>query len=365
MKTLFNGIYNNRKVLVTGNSGFKGSWLCLWLTQMGADVYGYSLEPDTTPNHWDLLNLDCKYQIGDICDSKAIEKYIYEIQPEIVFHLAAQPLVRDSYEFPANTFQTNVVGSVNVYEACRKAGSVKSLVSITTDKVYENREWVWGYRENDPFGGYDPYSASKACAEIATASYRQSFWNIKDYKEKHETLLCTTRAGNVIGGGDWAKDRLVPDLMKSASKGEETIIRNPGSTRPWEHVLEPLSGYLLLGQKMFEEDASVAEGWNFGPSGDGVLTVQQVIEALKSEWDDLKYRIESSDTNPHEAGLLRLDCQKARSHLKWEPIWDGAMGFQKTSQWYKTYYQTNQVISLTQLLEYIEQAKSKEIIWTL
>jgi CDP-glucose 4,6-dehydratase len=365
MKPLFENIYANKKVLVTGHTGFKGSWLCLWLKSLGAEVYGYSLPAQTDPSHWDLLNLEIDSQLGDIRDREKLDDWVAKIKPEFVFHLAAQPIVRDSYEIPADTFDINVVGTINVYEACRKAKSVRALVSITTDKVYENREWVWGYRENDPFGGYDPYSASKACAEIASASYRQSFWNIEQYGVYHHTLLATARAGNVIGGGDWAKDRLVPDLMVGASIQKSAIIRNPGSTRPWEHVLEPLSGYLLLGAKLYRGQHQFAEGWNFGPMNEGMLTVLEVIEALRKGWDQLNFKIESSDLNPHEAGLLRLDCQKARSYLKWAPVWDGELSFIKTAEWYKTFYTENKVITQEQLYQYIDDARTKGISWTL
>jgi len=284
MRDLFGGIYDGRRVLVTGHTGFKGSWLALWLSQMGAEVAGYSLATGTEPAHWNLLGLSVRETIADIRDATALEEVVAGFRPEIVFHLAAQPLVRESYRIPAETYAVNVVGSMNVYEACRKAGSVRAVVSITTDKVYKNREWEWGYRENDPLGGFDPYSASKACAEIATESFRDSFWPVAAFGRAHRTLMATARAGNVVGGGDWAADRLVPDLMRAAASKGAATIRNPDSTRPWQHVLEPLSGYLLLGRRLLEGRTEFAEGWNLGPSDDGVVKVRTVVERMEKAW---------------------------------------------------------------------------------
>ena len=279
--TLFNGIYNNKTVLVTGHTGFKGSWLCFWLIQMGAKVIGYSLEPPTSPNHFELLNLDMVSVIGDIRDSDKLNAVFAQYQPEIVFHLAAQPLVRLSYKEPVETFETNVIGTLKVFEACRNTKSVRAIVNITSDKCYENKEWVWGYRENDPMGGYDPYSASKGCAELVTSSYRNSFFNVNEYGKSHNVLLASCRAGNVIGGGDWAKDRLMTDIMVAVSEGKKVVIRNPRATMPWQHVLEPLSGYLMLGQKLFEGKKEFAQAWNFGPGEQGAITVKEVVENIK------------------------------------------------------------------------------------
>ena len=279
--TLFNGIYNNKTVLVTGHTGFKGSWLCFWLIQMGAKVIGYSLEPPTSPNHFELLNLDMVSVIGDIRDSDKLNAVFAQYQPEIVFHLAAQPLVRLSYKEPVETFETNVIGTLKVFEACRSTKSVRAIVNITSDKCYQNKEWVWGYRENDPMGGYDPYSASKGCAELVTSSYRNSFFNVNEYGKSHNVLLASCRAGNVIGGGDWAKDRLMTDIMVAVSEGKKVVIRNPRATMPWQHVLEPLSGYLMLGQKLFEGKKEFAQAWNFGPGEQGAITVKEVVENIK------------------------------------------------------------------------------------
>jgi CDP-glucose 4,6-dehydratase len=360
---LFNGIYQGKKVLITGNTGFKGSWLALWLHKMGAEVLGYALAPDTTPSHWELLNLNVKTITGDIRNSELLNKTVQEFQPEIIFHLAAQPLVRASYEDPVGTYETNVIGTLNVYQAARACSSVRAIVSITTDKVYQNNEWEWGYREIDALGGYDPYSASKACAEILSSSYRNSFLNPGDYGKEHKILLSTTRAGNVIGGGDWAKDRLIPDLVRAAMDNKETLIRYPYATRPWEHVLEPLSGYLLIGMHLLEENMSFAEAWNFGPDQSGMLTVEGVISRMAKNWPRISYRVENRNEY-HEAGLLKLDCSKAHSKLKWFPLWDGNDCFAKTANWYQSYYEDNKVISEQQLEEYITDGLSRQVIWT-
>ncbi len=266
--TLFGGAYAGRTALVTGHTGFKGSWLALWLEELGCRVVGYSLPPPTEPNHFGLLSLRCRSEAGDVRDRARLAAVVRECRPDVVFHLAAQPLVRRSYREPAETFEANALGTVSVLEACR-ATPVKAVVSVTTDKVYENREWCWGYREADPLGGFDPYSCSKACAELIAACYRGSFFNPAEYGRSHRTLVATARAGNVIGGGDWAEDRLVPDLARAAAAGRPLALRNPASVRPWQHVLEPLAGYLLLGQRLLEGDARCAEAWNFGPGEDG------------------------------------------------------------------------------------------------
>ncbi len=261
MENLFSSIYKNKTVLVTGHTGFKGSWLCFWLSKMGANVIGYSLEAPTNPNHIELLNLNIISVIGDIRDLEKLNNTFKMYKPDIVFHLAAQPLVRLSYENPIETYETNVIGTLKVFEACKNA-KIKAIVNITSDKAYENKEWIWGYRENDPMGGYDPYSSSKGCADLLTNSYRNSYFNIDDYKIKHNTLLASCRAGNVIGGGDWAEDRLITDIMISVSQNKKVSIRNPYATRPWQHVLEPLSGYLHIGQKLLEEKKSLLMAWN-------------------------------------------------------------------------------------------------------
>ena len=359
----FGGVYRGRRVLVTGHTGFKGSWLALWLQEMGAEVFGYALPPPTTPNHWELLGLDMRSEVGDIRHADRLRRFVAETKPEVVFHLAAQPLVRMAYQQPLETYSTNVLGSLGVYEACRAAGCVRALVSITTDKVYENREWAWGYREIDPMGGHDPYSASKACADLATTSYRRSFWPIEAYGKGHFTLLATARAGNVIGGGDWAKDRLVPDLIRGVVSGVETVLRNPGSTRPWEHVLEPLCGYLMLGQRLLQGDVTAAQAWNFGPASEGVLSVRAAVETLKRVWPALRYRVDAPRDAPHEARLLTLDCAFARANLGWRPIWDGAPSFERTADWYRAYAERGEVITREQLADYVTRARELQLEW--
>ncbi|RXJ79191.1 CDP-glucose 4,6-dehydratase [Arcobacter sp. F2176] len=364
MQNLFGGIYKNKTVLVTGHTGFKGSWLVFWLKQMGAKVIGYSLDAPTIPNHISLLNLDIISIIGDIRDLDKLNETFKIYKPDIVFHLAAQPLVRLSYDDPVNTYETNVIGTLKVFEACRK-NNVKAIVNITSDKAYENKEWIWGYRENDPMGGYDPYSSSKGCADILASSYRNSYFNIKDYKKTHNTLLASCRAGNVIGGGDWAKDRLLTDIMISVSQGKKVSIRNPHATRPWQHVLEPLSGYLNIGQKLLEEKVEFSEAWNFGPSDEGSITVEEVVKNVKKYWDKIDYEINQDQNQLHEANLLKLDCSKAHIQLKWNDVWDSNSTFKKTVTWYKEFYENKQISTLSDLLSYINDAKEKKVEWTL
>lgn len=361
VRELFGGAYAGRRVLVTGHTGFKGSWLCLWLCEMGAEVAGFSLDAPTNPSHWNLLGLDIAETIGDIRDGAAIDEAVADFQPEIVFHLAAQPLVRESYRTPADTFASNVVGSVNVYEACRKAGSVRAVVSITTDKVYRNREWDWGYRENDPYGGHDPYSASKACVEIATDSYRDSFWPVERFGDGHRTLLATARAGNVVGGGDWAADRLVPDLVRAAVSGSPAAIRNPDSTRPWQHVLEPLAGYLLLGRRLLEGRKEFAQGWNMGPNEDGVVPVRTVVARMRMAWERIECEFRPDPSAPHEARALGLDCAKAKSRLGWKPVWDGLRTAEITARWYRAWAEGSRPRSRQDIEHYVRDARAAGI----
>src|SRR5574344_2518787 len=358
MQSLFSGIYKDKTVLVTGHTGFKGSWLCFWLKQMGAKVVGYSLEAPTNPNHFELLNLDITSIKGNIKDLEHLNTVFQTYKPDIVFHLAAQALVKYSYENPIETYETNVMGTLKVFEASR-INNVKAIVNITSDKAYENKEWIWGYRENDPMGGYDPYSSSKGCADILATSYRNSFFNINDYKKSHQTLLATCRAGNVIGGGDWAKDRLITDIMISVSQGKKVSIRNPKATRTWEHVLEPLSGYLHIGQKLLEEKVEFAEAWNFGPSDEGSITVEKVVKNVKKHWDKIDYEINQSPNQLHEANLLKLDCTKANTILKWKDVWDSETTFEKTVNWYKNFYENNKILTSEDLMNYILDAKEK------
>lgn len=364
MKNLFSGIYKNKTVLVTGHTGFKGSWLVYWLSQMEAKVIGYSLESPTIPNHIELLNLDIVSIIGDIRDLEKLNETLETYKPDIVFHLAAQPLVRLSYENPIETYETNVLGTLKVFEACRK-NNIKAIVNITSDKAYENKEWIWGYRENDPMGGYDPYSSSKGCADILATSYRNSYFNIKDYKRTHSTLLATCRAGNVIGGGDWAKDRLITDIMISVSQDKKVSIRNPKATRPWQHVLEPLSGYLFIGQKLLEEKVEFGDAWNFGPSDEGSITVEEVVKNVKKHWDKIDYEINVDLNQLHEANLLKLDCSKAHIILNWKDVWNSETTFEKTVKWYKAYYENNKnIITKEDLQNYINDAKKLNLEWT-
>ena len=359
MQNLFDGIYKDKTVLVTGHTGFKGSWLCLWLKEMGANVIGYSLEAPTKPNHISLLDLDMVSITGDIRDLDKLNSTMAEYKPEIVFHLAAQPLVRLSYDNPIETYETNVMGTLKVLEACKNNG-VKSIVNITSDKAYENKEWVWGYRECDPMGGYDPYSSSKGCAELLVSSYRNSYFNISEYKKTHNTLIASCRAGNVIGGGDWAQDRLMTDIMLSVSQGKKVSIRSPYATRPWQHVLEPLSGYLLVGQKLLQEKVEFADGWNFGPSDEGSITVEQVVKNVKKHWSKIDYEINKDPNQLHEANLLKLDCSKAYAHLKWSAIWESDKTFEMTVNWYKEFYENNKTISKEQLIQYVENLRTKD-----
>lgn len=361
---LFGGVYRGKTVLVTGHTGFKGSWLSLWLTMMGARVVGYALAPPTVPNHYDLLNLDMISIEGDIRDGQKLCDVLALHKPEIVFHLAAQPLVRHSYNNPVETYQTNVIGTLNVYEACRRSDSVRAIVSVTTDKVYENKEWHWGYRENDELGGYDPYSSSKACAEILTASYRNSFFPLTEYGTSHQTLLATARAGNVIGGGDWGKDRLIPDIMKATAIGEPVVIRNPHSVRPWQHVLESLSGYLLLGQKLLNGDASFADSWNFGPMIQDSAAVHSVAKDIHNFWRATNFAVTAGATdNLHEARMLRLDTSKANSQLQWLPVWNYDKTISKTVEWYRDYYEFGIIKTEDDINAYLNSAAERELCW--
>lgn len=363
MKNLFGGVYDGCNVFLTGHTGFKGSWLAYWLTRMGARVTGYALAPETDPNHLGLLNLEIDSIEGDIRDRESLSKAIAQTKPSIVFHMAAQPFVRRSYREPLETFETNVMGTANLLDACRKTDSIKTIVNITSDKCYENREWVWGYRETDPMGGYDPYSASKGCAELLTSSWRNSFFPVSEYGRAHHILLASVRAGNVIGGGDWGEDRLIPDIVRATVANEPVVIRSPRAVRPWQHVLEPLSGYLLLGQQLLDGKADCADSWNFGPESDAGITVQTVVESVKSFWDSFNYEITPAITDHHEAGLLRLDCSKARFRMGWHGIWNAEKTFDKTIGWYRNFYENGQINTEKDLEEYIDTARNQQLDW--
>jgi len=311
--------WENKRVFVTGHTGFKGSWLCLWLQSMGAVVKGYALKPNTTPNLFTegKVSDHMQSEFGDIRDLEQISKSMSDFNPEILIHMAAQPLVRQSYKDPIETYSTNVMGTVNVLEAARSCRCLKAIVSVTTDKCYENKEWVWGYREDEPMGGHDPYSSSKGCAELVTAAYRTSF-----FTGQNTANLASARAGNVIGGGDWADDRLIPDILRAFEKQEPVIIRNPLATRPWQHVLEPLSGYLVLAQHLYEQDGEqYAEAWNFGPKDEDCKPVNWILNQMVEQWGNgASWKLDTNN-NPHEASFLKLDCSKAINRLKWQPQW--------------------------------------------
>ena len=352
---MFGGLYQGKKVLLTGHTGFKGSWLAFWLQRLGAEVCGYALPAPTEPSHWNLLNLDLRSEIADIRDGQTLENVFRGFQPEIVFHLAAQPLVRASYRDPVETYSTNVMGTLNVFEACRKTGSVRAVINVTSDKCYENREWERGYREEDAMGGHDPYSSSKGCSELLTASYRNSFFNNAEFGKKHHTLLASCRAGNVIGGGDWAEDRLIPDIMRAVAADKLAEIRNPDATRPWQHVLEPLGGYLQVGQQLLEGKPEFATGWNFGPAEDANLSVREVVEVMKRCWNRIEYRPAPASNAPHEARLLKLDCTRAREQLGWHPVWKSLETFEKTACWYREFYENGMRMTEDDLTVYMDK----------
>ena len=361
---MFNDVYRGRRVLITGHTGFKGSWLSFWLRELGAQVCGVALTPEGSPNHWELLKLGIRSEICDLRDAEKLEALFSDFRPEAVFHLAAQPLVRRSYRDPAATFAVNVVGTANVLDAVRSCGSVRAAVAVTSDKCYENREQSRGYREDDPMGGFDPYSASKGCAELVVSSYRRSFFNPADYGTKHRTLLASARAGNVLGGGDWAEDRLVPDLMRGAAKCETALIRNPASVRPWQHVLESLSGYLALGEKLLSGETRFADGWNFGPADGATVTVGEAAEALRREWPEIRFELAPPAEAPHEAKLLKLDCSKAARELGWRGVWPPGECFRRTARWYRDLHREGKVDTAEDLNAYIDAARKAGLSWT-
>ena len=328
--------WQGKRVFLTGHTGFKGGWLSLWLQQLGAEVTGYALEAPTTPSLFEVANVarGMVSIIGDVRDGEALKRVMAQARPEIVIHMAAQPLVRYSYVNPVETYATNVMGVVNLLEAVRATPGVRSVVNVTSDKCYENREWPWGYRENEAMGGYDPYSNSKGCAELVTAGYRSSFFNAEKYAE-HGIALGSGRAGNVIGGGDWAMDRLIPDMLRAIGAGQPVMIRNPHSIRPWQHVLEPLSGYLTLAEKLYTEGPVHAEGWNFGPHDTDAKPVEWIIERMTQEWGAAASWSLDGQDHPHEATYLKLDCSKARGQLGWHPRWDIGQTIAKIVEWHK------------------------------
>jgi len=348
--------WQGKKVLLTGHTGFKGSWLSLWLQSMGAQVVGYALAPPTNPSLFEVAEVENGMTsiIGDIRDLAYLKNTFAEHQPEIVIHMAAQPLVRYSYLEPVETYSTNVMGVVNLLEAVRTTKSVKVVVNVTTDKCYENREWEWGYRENEAMGGFDPYSSSKGCAELVTAAYRSSYFHPDQYAV-HGVAIASARAGNVIGGGDWAEDRLIPDIMRAIMQGQAVNIRNPHATRPWQHVLEPLSGYLVLAQKLYEHGADYAEGWNFGPNDDDAKPVQWIVEKLTKSWGEgASWKLDGGD-HPHEAHYLKLDCSKAKARLVWQPRWHLEEALGAIVEWQRAYQsnKTMKAMTLEQIKRYV------------
>lgn len=339
MEGLVMNFWRDKKVFITGHTGFKGSWLCLWLHKLGAEIYGYALDPPTTPSLFDLAHVKeilAGHTTGDVRDLGTLSQALAESGAHIVLHMAAQPLVRDSYKIPVETYATNVMGTVNVLESVRRCSSVMAVVNVTTDKCYENKEWVWGYRENEPMGGFDPYSNSKGCSELVTAAYRQSYFNPQQYAQ-HGVAVATARAGNVIGGGDWATDRLIPDITRAILAGEPVKIRNPHSIRPWQHVLEPLSGYLSLAQRLCENGAGYAEGWNFGPNDEDARPVEWIVKKMcQLHGNGAGYEIDAGD-HPHEAHYLKLDCSKALMRLGWQPRWGLERALTSIMKWVEVY----------------------------
>ena len=350
---IFKKMYKGKRILITGDTGFKGSWLSLWLHELGADIVGYALPPKRENDHFNLLKLGSiiHHVDGDIRDYSAMQKICGEFKPELLFHLAAQALVRLSYEEPKYTFDTNVGGSVNVLEVVRNTHSIKSLIYVTSDKCYKNKEWTWGYRENDELGGDDPYSASKAAAELVFAGYKRSF-----FAQNKRVGIASVRAGNVIGGGDWSKNRIVPDTIIALRNNEPAIIRNPASTRPWQHVLEPLSGYLKLAALMLKEPGKYSGSWNFGPKVQSIKTVKDLTEKIVDCWGKGEIKIAADSIAPHEAGLLHLNCDKSNQLLEWFPRWDFDRAVLETVSWYKKILNGSSAVAVSkqQILDYME-----------
>ncbi len=343
------GFWHGKRVLITGHTGFKGGWLSLWLQSMGAELQGLALSPPTTPSLFVEANVAAGMAstLGDIRDYETVRACLLAFKPEIVIHMAAQSLVRLSYTEPVATYATNVMGTVHVLEAARHAGSVRAIVNVTTDKCYENREWVWGYREDEPMGGYDPYSNSKGCSELVTSAYRRSFF-------QHSGIaLGSARAGNVIGGGDWAADRLVPDILRAFERGEPVVIRNPTATRPWQHVLEPLSGYLALAEQLFQQGQAFAEAWNFGPRDEDARPVGWIVKKMANLWgQDASWHVDEA-THPHEANALKLDISKAGQRLNWAPRWSLELALQSIVEWHHAWLNHNSAYHQT--LQQIER----------
>jgi len=349
--------WSKKKVFLTGHTGFKGSWLCIWLHSLGAEVHGYALKPPTEPSLFDLCKIGSLIKsstIADVREGEALTSALAASKADIAIHMSAQPLVRDSYTIPVETYAINVMGTVNFFEAIRRCNTVKAVINVTTDKCYENKEWVWGYRECEPLGGYDPYSSSKACSELVTSSYRSSFFNPGEYKS-HGVAIASARAGNVIGGGDWASDRLIPDCVRAILNNERVVIRNPHAIRPWQHVLEPLCGYLALSQKLYEYGPRYIGAWNFGPDEKDARSVEWVVKSLCEKWgNNASFEIKKG-RHPHEANYLKLDCSKAKTELEWRPRWDIGKAIESIVTWSRIYKQGGDVrrACASQIEEYI------------
>lgn len=347
--------WSGKRILVTGHTGFKGAWLSLWLSSLGAKVTGYALEPPTTPSLYKLCKIDKMVTSinGDIRDYNHLLKVFQKTKPDIIIHLAAQSLVLHSYKQPVETYSTNVMGVVNLLEAVRNTKNVRAVLNVTTDKCYENKEWTWGYRENEPLGGYDPYSSSKACSELVTASYRNSYFNPKDHK-RHGVLIATARAGNVIGGGDWAEDRIIPDCVRAILNNEKIIVRNPNSTRPWQHVLEPLAGYLFLAQRLYKGDLRFADAWNFGPDDIDAKRIEWIVKTICQLWGKGAAYSVIKSKQPYESHYLKLDSSKAKMNLDWKPLWGIGKALKSIVEWTKGYQDGNDPrdLCLKQINEY-------------
>lgn len=355
--------WRGKRVFLTGHTGFKGGWMSLWLASMGAKVAGYALPPNTQPSFFEVANVAAvleEHHLANICDREKLTAAMIAFRPDIVIHMAAQALVRYSYAEPVETYATNVMGTVHVLDAIRRCTGVRAAVMVTSDKCYQNNEWPWGYRENEPMGGYDPYSNSKGCAELVTSAYRQSFFPAARYAE-HGVAVASGRAGNVIGGGDWSADRLVPDAINAFQNGVTLKIRNPGAVRPWQHVLEPVSGYLVLAQALAEKGVAFDGGWNFGPGDDDARSVREVVELVIKRWGNGARWEQDGAEQPHEAHFLKLDCSKAKQSLGWRPSWNLAQAIGATVDWHhaRTGGQDMQQVSLAQIQDYAEAAQQR------
>jgi len=356
MATINQEFWKGKRVFLTGHTGFKGSWLALWLRSLGVEVKGYSLNPPTEPSLFKEAKIDSivDSQINDIRDLTALKKSIVDFDPDILIHMAAQPLVRYSYDAPVETYETNVIGTVNILESARFCKNLKAIVNITTDKCYENDGRFEGYKEDDPMGGYDPYSSSKGCAELIASAYRRSFL------QDQGVGLASVRAGNVIGGGDWADDRLIPDILRSFEKNKSVIIRNPKATRPWQHVLEPLSGYLILAEKLYKNQKEYAEGWNFGPNEKGAKPVEWILDKMTNKWPDSSWELDQNP-NPHESDFLKLDISKAKSKLGWKTVWELSYALEKIIDWHKMWLDKEdmQAACLAEIEEYTKDMNNE------